>query len=160
MGIPLYVICCFSLTAFNIFSLNLIFVSLVNICPSVFLIGFILYETLCTSWTWLTISFPTLERFLTICKYFLWPFLFLFFWDVSNLNVGAFNVAAEVSETVLISFHSFLFILFGSYPHLSIFQLIYSFFCLSYATIDYLLQSIFNFSNCAVHYCWFILCFS
>ena len=66
MGIPLYVICCFSLAAFNLFSVNLIFVSLINICPSVFLIGFILYETLCTSWTWLTISFPTLEKFLTI----------------------------------------------------------------------------------------------
>ena len=35
MGIPLYVICCFSLAAFNIFSLNLIFVSLINM----FLLG-------------------------------------------------------------------------------------------------------------------------
>ena len=30
MGIPLYVICCFSLDAFNIFSLYLIFDSLIN----------------------------------------------------------------------------------------------------------------------------------
>ena len=41
MGIPLYVICCFSLAAFNIFSLYLIFDSLSNTCLGVFLLGFI-----------------------------------------------------------------------------------------------------------------------
>ena len=42
-------------------------------------------------------------------KYFLSPFLFLFFffWDPYNSNVHAFNVVPEVSETVLNSFHSF-----------------------------------------------------
>ena len=58
MGIPLYVICCFSLAAFYIFSLYLIFDSLINMCLGVFLFGFILYGTVCASWTWLTISFP------------------------------------------------------------------------------------------------------
>ena len=33
MGFPLYVICCFSLAALNIFSLYLIFDSLINMCP-------------------------------------------------------------------------------------------------------------------------------
>ena len=66
MGIPLYVICCFSLAAFNIFSLYLIFDSLLNICPGVFLLEFILYEILYTSWTWVTISFPMLGKFSTI----------------------------------------------------------------------------------------------
>ena len=47
MGIPLYVICCFSLAAFNILSLYLIFDSLINMCLGVFLLGFILYGTLC-----------------------------------------------------------------------------------------------------------------
>ena len=51
MGIPLYVICCFSLVAFNIFSLYLILDSLINMCLGVFLLGFILYGTLCASWT-------------------------------------------------------------------------------------------------------------
>ena len=46
MGILLYVICCFSLAAFNMFSLYLIFDSLINMCPGVFHLGFILYETL------------------------------------------------------------------------------------------------------------------
>ena len=51
MGIPLYVICCFSLVTFNIFSLYLIFDSLINMCLGVFLLGFILCGTLCASWT-------------------------------------------------------------------------------------------------------------
>ena len=50
MGIPLYVIIFFSLAAFNIFSLYLIFDSLINMRLGVFLLGFILYGTLCTSW--------------------------------------------------------------------------------------------------------------
>ena len=41
-------------------------------------------------------------------KYFLWPFLF-FFWDPYNSNVGAFNVIAEVSETVTFGFILFLY---------------------------------------------------
>ena len=47
MGIPLYVIFCFSLAAFNIFCLYLIFDSLINMCLGVFLLGFILCGTLC-----------------------------------------------------------------------------------------------------------------
>ena len=95
---------------FNIFSLNLIFVSLINMCLGVFLLGFILYGTLCTSWTWVAISFPMLRKFLTIIclNIFSDPFFLLFFfWHPYNLNVGAFSVAPEVSEIVLNSFHSF-----------------------------------------------------
>ena len=46
MGIPLCVICCFSLAVFNICSLCLIFVNLINICLGVFCLGFILFGTL------------------------------------------------------------------------------------------------------------------
>ena len=46
MGIPLNVICCFSLAAFNSFCLQLIFDSLINLCLGAFLLGFILYGTL------------------------------------------------------------------------------------------------------------------
>ena len=59
MGFPLCVIYCFLLAAFSIFSLYLIFASM-------FLHGFILYKTLCTSWTWETVSFPMLGKFLTL----------------------------------------------------------------------------------------------
>ena len=41
-------------------------------------------------------------------KNFLIHFLFLFFCDPYNLNVGAFDMVPEVSEMVLSSFHSFL----------------------------------------------------
>ena len=79
MGIPLYVICCFPLAAaFNIFSLYLIFDSLINMCLGLFLLGLILYGTLCTSWTWLTISCPILGKFSTIISsnIFSAPFFF------------------------------------------------------------------------------------
>ena len=47
MGFPLYVTCCFSLAAFNILSLCLVFVSLIHMCLGVFLFGFTLWGTLC-----------------------------------------------------------------------------------------------------------------
>ena len=61
MGV--YVVYSFSLVAFSILSLSLIFVSLISLCLHVFLLGFILHGTLCTSWTWLTISFPMFGKF-------------------------------------------------------------------------------------------------
>ena len=38
----------------SIFSLCLVFVSLIRMCLGMFLLGFISYGTLCASWTWLT----------------------------------------------------------------------------------------------------------
>ena len=66
MGVPFYVICHFSLVAFNNFSLSLIFVNLINVCLDMFLLGFILPRTLCVSWNWVAISFPMLGKFSTI----------------------------------------------------------------------------------------------
>ena len=63
MGVPLYVICCFSLIAFNILSLSLIFVILITMCLGMFLFGLILYWTLCASWTRVTVSFSRLGKF-------------------------------------------------------------------------------------------------
>ena len=57
------VICCFSLAAFNICSLCLIFVNLINMCLGVFHLRFILFGTLWFSWTWVIISFPILGKF-------------------------------------------------------------------------------------------------
>ena len=76
MGIPLCVICCFSLAAFNICSLYLIFVNLINMCLGVFHLGFILFGNLCVSWTWVIISFPILGKFSTIIssRIFSWSF--------------------------------------------------------------------------------------
>ena len=42
-----------------------------------------------------------------LLKYFLTPFLFVFFfWDSYDSNVEAFNIVPEVSEVVLISLNS------------------------------------------------------
>ena len=138
MGIHLYVICCFSLAAFNIFSLYLVFDSLINMCLGMFLLGFMLYGTLCASWNWL-FPFPCLGSFqLQSLQIFSQSLSFsLLLWNLYNSNVGSFNVVPEVFETVLNSSHSFFFILLcSSYFHYFIFQVTYPFFCLSYSAID------------------------
>ena len=58
--------CCFSLAAFNICSLCLIFVNLINMCFEGFHLGFILFGTLWVSWTLMAISFPVLGKFSAI----------------------------------------------------------------------------------------------
>ena len=84
-----------------------------------FLLVFILYGTLsCMHFLDLSECFPYYVREVfgyNLLKYFLRPFLSLFsFWEPDNVNVGVFNGVPEVSETILISFHSFFFILFCS----------------------------------------------
>ena len=66
MGVSLYVICHFPLVAFSILSLSLIFVILITVSLSVFLLGFILPGTFYASWTWLISSFPMLGNFSAI----------------------------------------------------------------------------------------------
>ena len=111
-GFPLYVTCCFSLTAFNILYLCLVFVSF-SMFLGMFLLGFILYGTLCLLDLIDYFLFSTREIFnYNLFKNFLMPFLFLFFWDLYNSDVGAFDIVLEVSESILSSFYSFSFILF------------------------------------------------
>ena len=71
------------------------FVNLITMCLSVFLLGINLSRTLCASWTFLIISFPTLMKFSChFFKYFSRCFS-LFFWDPYNANVGAFNLSQK-----------------------------------------------------------------
>ena len=130
MGIPLCVICCFSLAAFNICSLCLVFVNLINICLGVFRLGFILFGTLWVSWTWVREVFNYY-----LLEYFLMAFLFVFFWDSYESNVGAFDIVPEVPEVVLFSFNSF----FLSASFIST--------ILSSTSLSYLLPPL--------YYCWF-----
>ena len=100
----------FSLATFHICSLYLIFANLINICLGVFCLGFILFGTL----GFLDLGAYFLPPFREVfnyylLKYFLMVFLYVFFWDSYDLNIGAFNIVPEVSEIVLISFNSFLF---------------------------------------------------
>ena len=83
MWFLLFVTCCLSFAAFNILSLCLIFVSLNSMCLGVFLLGFILYGTLCACWDLIDdFLFHVGEIFnYNLFENFLIPFLFLFFWD-------------------------------------------------------------------------------
>ena len=139
LGFPSCVTCCFSLAAFNLLSLCLVFFSLISMCLGVFPLGFILYGTHCASWTWLTISFSMLRKFSTIIssKIFSYHFFFSFFWDPYNLNVDAFDIVPEVSETILSYLTSFYFTLFfRSYFYHFVFQLTDSFLCFRYSAVD------------------------
>ena len=110
-------ICCFSLAAFNMSSLCLTFVNLINMCLGVFRLGFILFETSWVSWTRMIILPHFREVFkYYLLEYFLMVFLFFFsFWDSYDSNIEAFHIVPEVSEVVLISFNSFSFFLSASF---------------------------------------------
>ena len=70
--------CCLLLfpCCFNIWSLCLIFINLINMCFGVFCLGFILFGALWVSWNWVAISFPILGKFSTIISssIFSWSF--------------------------------------------------------------------------------------
>jgi len=128
MGIPLCVICCFSLAAFNICSC--VWSSLI------WLLCVLGYFTLGLSCLELS-GFRGLGGYFLppfrevfnyyLLKYFLLAFLFVFFWDSCDLNVGAFDIVPEVSEVVLISFNFFFsFFLSASYFHHSSTSLVLS----------------------------------
>ena len=88
----------------------LIFISLISICLTVFLLGFILYVILCASSTWVSVSFPRLWKFLTnLFRYFLWPFLSLLLLEPLWCECFMFNVVPEDFQTLLSSFYSFFF---------------------------------------------------
>ena len=137
MGIPLCVICCFSLAAFNTCSLCLIFVNLINMCLGVFHLGFILFGALWVSWTCVTISFPILGKFSAIISssIFSWPF----FLSSSGTPIIRMLEHFTLSQRSLRLF-SFLLILFS--PLLHLFP---PFYLLSH--LYYLLSPLF--------YCWF-----
>ena len=132
MGMPLWVICCFSLTAFNICSLCVIFVNLINMClggvsPWV--------SPVWDSWGFLELGSYFLPHFREVfsyylLKYFLMAFLLvIFFCDAYDSMVGVFNI---VPEALWGCSHFILFSLFLCfiYFHHSIFHLTYPTFCL------------------------------
>ena len=98
IGVPMYVICHFSLVAFNILSLSLIFVSLINMCLGVLPFEFYsAWDSLCFLGLVDYLHFHVRKVFsYYLLKYFLRSCLFSF-WDPYNANVVAFNVAQGVS---------------------------------------------------------------
>ena len=116
MGIPLCVICFFSLTAFNICSLCLIFVNLINMCLRMFHLGFILFGTLWVSWTWVAISFPILGKFSTIISSSNFSWLLFLSFSSGTPMIRMLGHLAWSQGSLRLS--SFLLILFSSLLHL------------------------------------------
>ena len=148
--------CCFSLAAFNICSLYLIFVNLINMCLGVFSLWFICFRYL-VSWTWAAIYFPILGKFSAIISssIFSWPF-FLPSSSSGTPMIQMLGCLTLSQRSLRLS--SFLFIIFFFffplcfiYFHDSIFHLTYPVFCNSYSTVGSL-QIAFDFIYCIIHY--------
>ena len=116
MGITLCIICYFSLAAFNICSLCLIFISLISMCLGVFCLGFILFGTLWFSWTWVAISFPILGKFSTIISSSI--FSCPFFLSSSSRTAMIWMLGCLTLFQRSLRLSSFLLILFSSLLHL------------------------------------------
>ena len=97
LGVPLCVICHFTLVAFNILSLSLIFVSLITMCLGVFQDThqvYCVWDSLCFL-DWVDYFLSHVQEFFSyyLFKYFLRSFLFLFsFWNLYNVKAGELNV--------------------------------------------------------------------
>ena len=128
--------CYISFVAFNIFSLCLIFVNLINMCLGVFRFGFIPF-TLWVSLTSVTISFPILGKFSTIiASIFSWSF---FLSSSSGTPMIRMLGHLTLSQRSL-RLSSFLLILFSFslcflYFYHSIFHLTYPIFSLRHSTL-------------------------
>ena len=90
----------------NSHNLSLILALLITVCLGVVFFGLILFGNLDTSWTWMSISFPSLGMFSTIisskCSLF---FRSLLPFSPYNVNVSRVDVVLEVIYIVFISFH-------------------------------------------------------
>ena len=130
MGFPLYVTCCFSLAAFNILSLCLVLLVWLLCVLVCFSLVYPIWDSLCLLDLIDYFLFHVGEIFsYNLYKNFLIPFLFLFLWDLYNLNVGVLILSQRSLRISSVLFHYFYFILlFRSYFHHFIFQLTDSFF--------------------------------
>ena len=132
------VICCFSLATCNVCFLCFTFINLINMCPGVFHLGFILFGNLWVSWFGVAISCSILGKFSNIisssilsCPFFL-----------SSSGTPMIQMLGHLTLSHrFLRLSLFLLILFFFFPsyfihfHRSIFNLTCPVFCLSYSTV-------------------------
>ena len=136
MGFPLFVTFSFSLNAFNILSLCLVFVWLVCVLvcsPWVYPV----WDSLCLL-DLIGISFSTLGKFSTIIfsKIFSYHFFFSSSSGTPMIQMLVCLIWSQSSQRLFSALHSFYLILFRSYFHHFTFPFTDSFFCFRYSAID------------------------
>ena len=92
-------------------------------CLGLFLFGFILYGTLCASWTWVAISFPMLGKFSTIISsnIFSDPFFFS-----SSSGTPIVQMLVHLMSQTSLRLSSILFILFSLFCSLAVISTVLS----------------------------------
>ena len=101
-----------SVAAFKILSLSLTFGILIMICLGVGLCGSILFGILCTSWTWMCISFTKLGKFSFLFFQINFQFLpLLLFMNTNDSDVAMFGYVPQ-SYTIFIFLNLCFFFLF------------------------------------------------
>ena len=154
MGIPLWEICCFSLAAFNIYSLCLILINLINMCLGVFPLGFILSGTLWVSLTWVAISFPILGSFQLLSPWVFYHGLSFCFLLLRLLWFKCCGISHCPRGPWGCPHFFWFFFLFSSLLHL--FPPFYLLAHLSYLLSRYFtvgcLQSVFDLIYCIIHF--------
>ena len=129
---PLFVTCCFSLAAFNIHSLALIFAILITVC----LVVVFLFGTLCSS-TWMPISFPRLAKCSASMSSHMLSAPFSLSSPAGTPRIQMFLCLMWSQRSLkLIFVYSFFFLFSFSDFHYSVFQLIESFLCIISPTIE------------------------
>ena len=103
MQFPLYAASCFSLAAFKILSLYLIFDIFIIICRDEDFLGFTLFGTLCISWNWMSVSFSRLENFSAPISSGKFSTLFSV-WGPYNANACSLDVTQENPWCIIIIF--------------------------------------------------------
>jgi len=132
MRIPLYVICWFSLIALNIFSLNLIFVNLINMGLDIFLLEFILHGTL----QFLDFGDCFHSHVREVFSYYLYKYFLRPFLSSSGTPLMQTLVGLVLSQTALkLSLFLFFILFHGNGFHHPVFQVTYPFFILIYSAV-------------------------
>ena len=141
MGVPLYVICHFSLVTFNILSLSLTFVSLITMCVSHCVPPWI-YPAWDSALPGLVKLFPLHPReiFIHYSNIFLGPFSLSSPSGTPIMQMLGHLMLSQRSlmlSSFFVCFHSFFYILScGSDFHHAVLRVPYLFFCLSYSATD------------------------